>query len=351
MKHIIVYAETGNYAGWPANNGIWRWGDELLVGFTVGDYLVQPGHSIAEPYVTTLARSVDGGETWSVEIPDTFVRSPSRLQPVDAPLDFTAPGFAMRVVGTGYHGSGEPRGGFLVSTDRGRHWRGGYRFAGLADHPALGGLELTPRTDYLVNGARDCQIFLSARQPGNWASEKVFCARTTDGGLSFRLASWIVPRDDPNRAVMPATVRCSSARLVSALRRRDVAAGPDGKCWIDAYRSDDDGETWSFLARVTGTGPRNGNPPALVRLQDGRLCCVYGHRGRRTIEARFSDDDGTSWGEAQVLRHDYHADRHGMADLGYPRVVQRSDSRLVAIYYWATTELPHQHIAATIWVW
>ena len=36
-------------------------------------------------------------------------------------------------------------------------------------------------------------------------------------------------------------------------------------------------------------------------------------------------------------------------DLGYPRVVQRADGKIVTIYYYATEENPEQHIAATIW--
>ena len=36
MKHVIVYKEVGRYAGWPANYGIWSWGDEIVTGFTLG---------------------------------------------------------------------------------------------------------------------------------------------------------------------------------------------------------------------------------------------------------------------------------------------------------------------------
>jgi len=32
--HVIVYRETGRYGGWPANHGMWSWGDEILVGFS-----------------------------------------------------------------------------------------------------------------------------------------------------------------------------------------------------------------------------------------------------------------------------------------------------------------------------
>jgi hypothetical protein len=49
-----------------------------------------------------------------------------------------------------------------------------------------------------------------------------------------------------------------------------------------------------------------------------------------------------------VLREGYHSLEED-ADFGYPRLAQRSDGQLVAIYYWACRERPHQHIAATIW--
>jgi hypothetical protein len=118
--------------------------------------------------------------------------------------------------------------------------------------------------------------------------------------------------------------------------------------WIDAYGSSDDGQSWSYLGRVGEAGGWNGNPPALVRLQDGRLCCAYGNRARRQIVARFSPDEGRSWGAEAVLRDDFDS-VDGEPDLGYPRLVQRADGCLVVVYYWATRAHPRQHIAATLW--
>ncbi|MGH8021277.1 MAG: hypothetical protein ACREIA_23950, partial [Opitutaceae bacterium] len=34
LQHVIVYYEKDRFGGWPANNGIWSWGDEIAVGFT-----------------------------------------------------------------------------------------------------------------------------------------------------------------------------------------------------------------------------------------------------------------------------------------------------------------------------
>jgi hypothetical protein len=86
---------------------------------------------------------------------------------------------------------------------------------------------------------------------------------------------------------MPSTVRVSPTDLVTAVRLRDFP-----RRWIDAYQSHDDGRSWSFLSTpAPDTG--QGNPPALVRLADGRLCLTYGYRGQPyAIHARLSPDKG-----------------------------------------------------------
>src|SRR5262245_55129976 len=73
VRHVKVYAEPGRFGGWPANHGLWAWGDEILVGFSVG-YARDNGpgrHAIDHdrPEEHLLARSRDGGETWAVEDP------------------------------------------------------------------------------------------------------------------------------------------------------------------------------------------------------------------------------------------------------------------------------------------
>ena len=346
MKHVVIYAEAGRFAGWPANNGLWSWGGrEILAGFTLGGFDEQPGHNIREPYRSILARSRNEGDTWTAVEPENFVGRAAGVSGSPGGFDFTAFGFAMRVVGTGYHGSDNPAGAFYASDDRGDTWRGPFSFGSLADHTELLGLEITSRTDYIVSGPGECLLMMSARGPEVF-TDRVFCARTSDGGRSFSFVSWIVGPADPYRAVMPSTVRCRSRRLVSAIRRRDLTTG---RCWIDAYGSAEDGSKWVHLASVGDTGPWNGNPPALAALTDGRLCCVYGDRQSCRMMAKFSPDEGRTWDGESVLRADFRRDRYGDPDLGYPRVVQRADGRLLAVYYWATAEIPAQHIAATIW--
>src|SRR5258708_21769921 len=91
VQHVKVYAEPGRFGGWPANHGLWCWGDEILVGFSAG-YFKDNGperhaidHDKAEEHL--LARSLDGGKTWSIENP----AEKGALIPVGASLHWVMP--------------------------------------------------------------------------------------------------------------------------------------------------------------------------------------------------------------------------------------------------------------------
>lgn len=344
MRHLMVLDVPGVFAGWPANNGLWSWdgGREILVGCTLGKYTEQPGHNIAPPYRSVLLRSTDAGESWVMEDPPNFVGDVSRPIALPAGIDFAHPALAIRCVGFGYHGSDDRIASFFVSTNRGRAWSGPFRFNGLNETPEQKGRDQTPRTDYLPLGATSCLFFMASRPAGESSLlDRAYVARTDDGGATFTFVGWMVPPSDPFRAVMPSTVRVGGGHLVSALRRRT----DDDRCWVDAFSSSDSGKSWQRRSEVGPTGGGNGNPPALVRLKDGRLCCVYGNRTSRQMNARFSDNLAQTWGKEVVLRADF---TEKDADFGYPRVVQRPDGKLVALYYFATARNPRQHIAATI---
>jgi len=354
-KNGIAFQEKNKFGGWPANNGVWSWdnGKEILVGYSYGRFVEQKGHNIEGMSDTTrniksrLARSTDGGKTWKQEDPSNFVGD--GLEPVASPgqINFKAPGFAMRVVGIGYHGTHDPDGAFFISENKGKNWRGPYRFNGLMEDPNLSGMICTSRTGYLVTGPTSCLVFMSARPKQNGSGkDKTYVAETTDGGKSFRFVTWIVPLSDPYRAVMPAVCRLKDGSITVALRRRML---DKDVCWVDAYGSADNGKTWSFLSRVGETGEGNGNPPAIVALNDGRIACAYGDRTRAKLFARISSDGGKSWGEELIVRDDFQPDKFGDKDFGYPRLAVNHKNKLVALYYWATKENPQQHIAETIW--
>src|SRR6266478_10034767 len=73
LEHVMVYHQPGRFGGWPANHGIWAWGNEILVGFSIGYHkdLGAERHNIDrdKPEEHVLARSKDGGKTWSIEHP------------------------------------------------------------------------------------------------------------------------------------------------------------------------------------------------------------------------------------------------------------------------------------------
>lgn len=354
MRHSITAGEAGKFCGWPANNGVWTWdnGKEILVGYTFGDFEEQKGHNMrnhlenGEHLMSQLARSTDGGLTWKTEDPENYVGDGQPSVPSPGGIAFQAPGFAMRVVGAAYHGADDEKGSFFVSDNRGKDWKGPYQFNGLMEDPNLKGKVCTARTEYVVTGADSCLLFMSSRRADEGYKDKSFVAETTDGGKTFQFISWIVPLEDPHRAVMPAVARLKDGSLVAALRRRNSAKG---NCWVDAYGSTDHGRTWTFLSRVGEAGKENGNPPALVVLDDGRLACAYGDRSRVKMFARLSSDGGKTWEEEVVLRDDYQPDKFGDKDFGYPRLATNDRGEVVALYYWATKDLPQHFIAATLW--
>jgi len=339
-EHGFAVQQAGVFYGWPANNGIWTWnrGREILLGFSYGKFVEQAGHNTFEQKDDDgLARSLDGGLTWQVENPVNYIPDAGTSSSSPGGFVFDAPGFAMRI----------KYGRFLVSQDRGKSWQGTCHFDSLTNATELRGMRLTSRTGYVITGRNSCLIFMSAQPMDKEYEDKSFVAETTDGGKSFQFISWIVPQDDPYRAVMPAPVRMRDGVLAVALRRRIPEA--DDMCWVDCYGSRDNGRTWTFLSRVSDTGKHNGNPPALAVLRDGSLACAYGDRTRIKMYLRLSRDVGRTWGEEIVLRDDFQMDRFSERDFGYPRLARNDRGELVVLYYWATKETFNQHIARTIW--
>ncbi len=376
-RHVTVYQEKGHFAGWPANNGAWIFeGDEMLVCFTRGDYELRGGHNIGGNQKTWLARSTDGGETWKAYDPEGFVGdfgNQPDCKPVTKPIDFTAPKFALRMVGTAYHGAFDPKGHFFYTYDAGETWKGPHRFGDIYDDPHIqqafpkgkGGyhdVELTPRTDYVIEGKHQCLLFMSVRIKLRFGTDKVFCARTKDGGKTFEFVSWVIPpytkdldqslevdldgdtiHPSKARAVMSQTFELKDGTLITTMRRRHGKHN-----WVDAYVSKDNGNTWKFMAKVGDTGSGNGNPPALNMTEDGRLCAVFGDRARGTIMISYSGDNGKTWSKPKILRDDFWSEDMQTNDLGYPRLLRRSDGKMVALYYYSTKEALHG-IQATIW--
>ncbi|HHW10618.1 MAG TPA: exo-alpha-sialidase [Firmicutes bacterium] len=357
MQHIEVYREPGRFAGWPANYGIWSWGDEIVVGFTVGYFAPVKGFHARDsrrPFQTMQARTLDGGLTWQVEptpcrtpggralsadehmAPGLGLRvgevldQPGALLDPPGGIDFTYPDLALMCARSGLEAGA--RSWFYVSQDRCASWQGPYRLP-LFDLPGL-----AARTNYLVMSSQKCLFFLTATKLDG-SEGRPFCLTTEDGGRTFDFVSWI-ERNPAGMAIMPSAVRLTKTSLLVAVRVHKPAA-----CSIDTYISEDNGETWHYYNRPVADTGRGGNPPAMIRLADGRLCLTYGYRKPPYgIRAKISPDGGASWGEEIILRAD-----GGNHDLGYPCTVQRADGKIVTVYYYNDKPDGERYIAATIW--
>ena len=348
VRHSKVYFEEGMYGGWPANHGIWSWGDEILVGFGKGYYKdLGASHHIdrEKPEIHMLARSLDGGETWSIEDPGSqgyllteggYLHGVTRpgvtipdLMDSEGGVDFTRPDFALTVRTNSIHAG---IGRFFYSYDRGRTWQGPYRL------PSFGAPGIAPRTDYLVNGESDCMLFITAAK-SNSKEGRPLCVRSTDGGKTWNLLSWIGPEPE-GFSIMPASIRLSKTDILVTTRRREGQ-----RRWIQAYLSTENGETWEELSEPVGDAGI-GNPPAMIQLHDGRICLIYGYRAEPySIRATLSADGGRTWTDEVLLRDD--GANH---DIGYVRAVQRSDGKIVAVYYFNDEASgPERYIGATIW--
>lgn len=379
-EHVVVYHEEGKFLGWPANNGAWSAdGVNMLVGFTRGDYeLIKDNHNIGGNRVSWLARSTDMGQTWKGYDPVNYVGDfgdEPELITLKNPIDFSRPQFAMRLVGTSYHGAEDARGHLFFSYDAGKSWKGPYRLGAddIREWPELKNTsltnktELTPRTDYVVEGKDRCLIFMSVREKGKFGTDRLFCMRTVDGGRTFKFVGWVVPPFDDSkvdhavkvkleednaqnphpdecRAVMSQTIKLKNGKLISAMRRRYKDHN-----WVDAYVSEDGGKSWTFLSEVGDAGAGNGNPPALNITDKGRLVAIFGNREvPGTMMVVYSDNEGESWSKPKILRDGYGSVDMETIDLGYPQLLRRKDGKMIALYYWSTKDCLH-HIAATIW--
>jgi len=362
MQQVTVYRQPGRFAGWPANYGMWAWGDELVLCFVAGYHDSQGrfhARDVSRPFETLQARSLDGGETWRVEpfagrtprgralsadehmLPELGVAA--AIAAGDAPLpsprcwDLQHPDLAVLCARTGLAAGVQSF--FYVSIDRCHCWQGPYAL------PMFGQTGIAARTDVLALNESEALVLLTANKTDGHEG-RVLCAYSADGLRTFTLRAFIGPEPPTGAfAIMPASVRLPSGAILTAIRCR----GADNTAWIDLWRSDDVAHTWRHIGRPVAFGQPGhaGNPPTLTLLADGRLALTYGNRDAPyTIAARLSTDEGATWSGERTLRAG-----GGSRDLGYPRTVCRADGSLVNAYYF--NDRPdgdgERFIGATIW--
>lgn len=72
-KNVIVAKEDGRFGGWPANNGAWSWGNEILVGFSWG-YFKPNGKTWGEEIILR-----DDAGCWDLGYPRTVQRPDGKI--------------------------------------------------------------------------------------------------------------------------------------------------------------------------------------------------------------------------------------------------------------------------------
>lgn len=294
-----------------------------------------------------------GGRSWSIEDPGTngmvpdgiFMAIPrtdlpqQKTKTLSNPINFLNPHFALTARSNNID-SGVSR--YWYSYDKGLHWDGPFEL------PNFGTRGTGARTDYIVESENECTMFITvAKEDGK--EGRPIMIRTIDGGLNWSFVSWIGP-EPVGFSIMPASVRIDEDKLLVTLRRREKE-----KRYISSFYSEDNGQSWQPRpnpAEDTGVG----NPPALVKLKDGRLCLIYGYRADEPsikakvktsdIRAKISNDNGLTWSEDYIIRDDGSGQ-----DIGYPRVVQREDGKIVILYYFMDKKTgPERYVAASIWM-
>lgn len=350
IKHSIVFYEEGRFAGWPANHGIWIWDNEILVGFVEAAHMDSEGFHTYDRSTATnkYARSRDGGETWTIE--DAYEKGQTAWgfdnsiskEKADIPIslnepinDFTHSDFILTFL---RHNNNYGPSHFYYSTNKGELWEGPYTF------PDIDPNGVATRTDYIIEGKQELSAFLTVAK-SNGREGRVVFSRTYDGGLNWEIISWITPEHE-GFDIMPSSLRLSSNELITVIRTRTG----NRQDLLTSYLSQDNGKTWEKLKDPVADTGRGGSPPALVKLKDGRLALAYIYRSQygSRVNIRFSKDNGKSWSDEIILR----CGDGATFDVGYPRMVQRPDGKLVLIYYWNNANQKgaklYRYIASTI---
>ena len=146
----------------------------------------------------------------------------------------------------------------------------------------------------------------------------VFLVTSDDGGHSWSPPQCLASQPG-SEFEEPTTLVCRSGKVLMVLR-------DNGLRRLHQIESNDGGRSWSPLRRLE----IEGFPAHLVQLDDGRILMTYGWRQPGFgIRARWSEDEGETWSDTEILIRDDM--RNG--NLGYPCTLPGQDGFMLTIYY------------------
>jgi hypothetical protein len=147
--------------------------------------------------------------------------------------------------------------------------------------------------------------------------------RSEDDGETWSFGTMAASVEEDVGHGETALARAANGDIVAMMRTEPV---PGSHMWV--CRSADRGKTWSKAVKT----PLQGHPAHLLLLQDGRLLCSYGLRDSPIgIRVCVSADHGRTWRaeDIAVLRTGADFKR----DSGYPITLQADDGTLLTLYY------------------
>ncbi len=345
-RDVTVFREEGVFAAWPAGGFCRSWGNEILVAFSTAVHQDKPrGHTFDRESKTgiTLARSLDGGLSWSPEnspIADPAPgnsKHPEMLKDFTGNIDFTDGDLVLCFAMSGTRK--DDFSWWFYSPDRGHSWNGPFRIPQMEGFSAA----LNMRTQYIVENLDEILVFGTC-QRSNGTEGRTFCARMSQGGRKMEFLSYVgdeLPVTDECYEIMPQARRRKDGSIVCITRRFD-SRNRFHYFTLSQYISRDNGRSFEFDGYAAEH--YGGNPGSLEILGDGTWVLVYGYRRKPYgIRLRYSEDEGRNWSREIILRDD-----GGCGDLGYPRSALRADGSEVVCYYFNTGRKDMRHIQASI---
>ena len=343
VHELVAYGRTDFY-GWPANFGMWRFGDDLLVGFEKGahHYNGFGFHAIDHDIPTrkVFARLTPGGE-WVHEFPE-IPPMPQSGETIlaDVPAELLSEKTALMFQAKGV--KGHAISGLYLSNDEGKSWQGPFR---VPDFDMYG---VAARTDYLVCDGYFLLGMTGVKPDGDEGTS--FAARLWfDGRWEFLGMIGEVPPKWDFR-IMPALARLPDGKLLAATRYarevdEDEVEGemPEGLSRTEVFLSEDEGVTWTYASTIgeVDNDLSGGTPPAVGVNSDGTVVVAY-CRSQEPRGVFFTTTrDGKNWTEPVALRTDA-----VNTDMGYPRMIIKDDVAYI-VYYYCTGEEEPRFVACT----